>query len=95
VDAFGYFGGVPEVLVPDQLKSGVRSFSAYEPITNRSYADLARHCGSVVIPACPRKSKDKSKAEVGVQIAQRWILAKLRNETSPLSGRSTDELPKS
>lgn len=79
--ALEYFGGVPEILVPDQLKSGVRASSAYEPLTNRSYSDCARHYGAVVIPARPLKPKDKSKVEVSVQIAQRWILAKIRNET--------------
>ena len=81
VKAFEYFGGVVGVTVPDQLKSGVRGSCSYEPLTNRTYADCARHYGTVVIPARPLKPKDKAKAEVAVQIAQRWILARVRNET--------------
>jgi transposase len=78
--AFEFLGGVPEMLVPDQLKSGVSNASAYEPLINRSYAELARHYGCVVMPARPAKPRDKSKVEVAVQIAERWILARLRKE---------------
>lgn len=81
VRAVEFFGGAPRTLVPDQLKSAVRKSDAYEPLINRSYADMARHYGCVVMPARPAKPRDKAKAEVAVQIAERWILAKLRNET--------------
>lgn len=80
VRAFEFFGGVTRALVPDQLKSAVTKADAYEPLINRSYADMARHYGCVVMPARPAKPRDKAKAEVAVQIAERWILAKLRNE---------------
>lgn len=81
IRAFEYFGGVPKALVPDQLKSGVTGSSPYEPIIQRTYEEMARHYGTVVLPARPAKPKDKAKVERAVQVAQRWILARLRNET--------------
>ena len=74
-----YFGGVPEMLVPDQLKSAVSKADRSEPEINATYAEMAQHYSTAIVPARPRKPKDKSKVEVGVQIAQRWILACLRN----------------
>ncbi|MDY0270878.1 IS21 family transposase [Trichloromonas sp.] len=79
--AFEFFGGVPEIVIPDNLKSAVSKPCRYEPDLNPSYQDLAEHYGTAVIPARVRKPKDKSKAEVGVQIVERWILARLRNQT--------------
>jgi len=79
VRAFGYFGGCPELVIPDNLKSGVTKPCRYEPDMNPTYADLANHYGVAIIPARVKKPKDKAKAEVGVQIVERWILAKLRN----------------
>lgn len=79
--AFEFFGGVPEVVIPDNLKSGVTSPSRYEPDVNRSYHDLARHYQVAVVPARVRKPKDKAKVEIGVQVVQRWILAVLRKRT--------------
>jgi transposase len=76
-----YFGGSTEIWVPDQLKSGVHKPCRYEPGINRTYQDLAEHYGAVVIPARPGKAKDKAKIESGVLVAQRWILARLRDET--------------
>ena len=81
VRAFSYFGGVPEIVVPDNLKSGVTSPCRYEPDVNKTYNDLAVHYGVAVVPARVRKPKDKAKVEVGVQVVQRWILACLRNQT--------------
>ena len=81
VRAFEYIGGVAELLVPDQLKSGVTKACRYEPGVQRTYEEMAEHYGTVVMPAQPRKPKDKAKVEVAVQIAQRWILAVLRHET--------------
>jgi len=75
-----YFGGVPKMLVPDQLKSAVRIPDRYEPTINRTYAELGRHYDTAIVPARPRKPKDKAKVEVAVQVAQRWILARLRHE---------------
>ena len=79
--ALDYFGGAPQVLVPDQLRSAVKKPCRYEPEAQREYEDLARHYGAIVIPARPGKPKDKAKVEAGVLVATRWILARLRNET--------------
>lgn len=76
-----YLGGSPEVFVPDNLKSGVTRACRYEPEVNRTYQDLATHYGSVVIPARARHPKDKAKVEAAVLVAQRFILAALRNRT--------------
>ena len=76
-----YFGGSTQVWVPDQLKSAVTQHCRYEPGINRTYQELAEHHGAVVIPARPRKPKDKAKVESMVLVAQRWILARLRNRT--------------
>lgn len=79
IRALEFFGGVPQILVPDNLKSGVTSPCRYEPDINPTYLDLARHYNTTVIPARPGKPKDKAKAEACVLIAERWILAALRN----------------
>lgn len=79
VRAFSWFGGVTELLVPDNLKSGVDKPCLYEPDINPSYQDLAAHYGTAVLPARVRKPKDKAKAESGVQVVERWILARLRH----------------
>ncbi len=76
-----YFGGATEILVPDQLKSAVTRSCRYEPKLHRTYQELARHYDTVALPARPRKPKDKAKVEGAVLIAQRWILARLRNQT--------------
>lgn len=80
VRALAYFGGVPEIWIPDNLKSGVTSPDRYEPDLNPTYAELARHYGAAVMPARVRKPKDKAKVEVAVQVAERWILAALRHQ---------------
>lgn len=77
--AFEYFEGVPEIVVPDNLRSGVSKACRYEPDLNPAYHDLAVHYGTAVIPARVLRPKDKAKVEVGVQIVERWILAALRN----------------
>src|SRR5262249_17281436 len=81
VRTFAYFGGATRIVVPDQLRSAVRAPCRYEPTVTRTYADLGRHYGTAIVPARPGKPRDKAKVEVGVQVAQRWILARLRNET--------------
>jgi len=81
VRALAFFGGVPRALVPDQLKSAVTRACRYDPDVNRTYAELAAHYGTAVLPARPGKPRDKAKVEVGVQVVQRWILARLRNQT--------------
>ena len=81
VRAFEFFGGVPEVLVPDNLAAGVRKACRYEPDLNPTYADLAAHYGVAVVPARVRKPRDKAKVEAGVLLVERWILARLRHRT--------------
>jgi len=81
VRAFEFFQGLPEILVPDNLKAGVTNPCRYEPDINPTYQDLAEHYGTVVIPARPGKSRDKAKVESAVLVAERWILAALRNHT--------------
>lgn len=78
---FEYFGGVTEIVVPDNLRSGVSQACRYDPQTNPSYQQLASHYGVAVMPARPYKPKDKAKAEVGVQIVERWIMMRLRHHT--------------
>lgn len=75
-----YFGGVPKMLVPDQLKSAVSIPDRYAPTINRTYAELGRYYDTAIVPARPRRPKDKAKVEVAVQVVQRWIMARLRNE---------------
>lgn len=79
--AFRFFGGVSELLVPDNLRSGVSRACRYAPEPNETYQELARHYGTAILPARPYKPKDKAKAEVGVQVVERWILARLRHHT--------------
>lgn len=81
VRAFEYFGGVSRIIIPDNLKSGVTKACRYEPDINPSYHDMAVHYGTVIIPARVRKPQDKAKVEAGVLLAERWILAVLRNRT--------------
>ena len=78
---FEFLGGVPALVIPDNLKSAVTKACRYEPDLNPTYQQLAEHYGTTVIPARPYKPKDKAKAEVGVQIVERWIMARLRKET--------------
>ena len=77
---FEFLGGVPELVIPDNLRSAVSKTCRYEPDLNPTYQQLAYHYDTVVVPARPYKPKDKAKAEVAVQIVERWIMAKLRNE---------------
>jgi transposase len=76
--AFQFFNGVPEIIVPDNLKSAVKRSCRYDPDINPAYYALAKHYQSAIIPARVRKPKDKAKAETGVLIVERWILAVLR-----------------
>jgi transposase len=81
IRALEYFGAVPAILVPDQLRSAISGPDRYDPDINRTFLSFAQHYGLTVIPARPGKPKDKPKVENGVLIAQRWILARLRNHT--------------
>jgi transposase len=76
-----FFGGVSRVWVPDNLKAAVTKACIYDPEINPTYRELARHYLVAVIPARARKPKDKAKVEIGVRIAQMWILARLRKMT--------------
>jgi transposase len=81
VRAFDYFGCLPKIVVPDCLKSAVSRACRYEPELNPTYAAMATHYGVCILPARPRRPKDKAKVETGVLIAKRWILAVLRHRT--------------
>lgn len=81
VRALNFLGGCPEVLVPDNLKSGVSQACRYEPDLNPIYQNFATHYGIAVIPARVRKARDKSKVEKSVQLVENWILGRLRNQT--------------
>jgi transposase len=81
VRLFRFLGGVPRLIVPDNLKSGVHKASFYDPEINRSYGMMAAHYGVGVLPARPRKPRDKAKVEAGVRFAQTYILGRLRRQT--------------
>jgi transposase len=81
IRTYAFLGGVSEIVVPDNLKSGVTKACRYEPQLNRSYADMAGYYGTAVIPARPLKPKDKAKVESGVLIVEREILARIRDYT--------------
>lgn len=80
-EAFAFYGGVPNIVVPDNLKAAVISNKRGKVKLNESYADMGRHYGVAIIPARPYKPQDKSKVELGVKGIQRWILLRLRNHT--------------
>lgn len=81
VRAFEFFGGVPQLVVPDNLKSGVTKACRYEPVLNITYAEMLEHYATTALPSRPYKPRDKAKVEVAVQIVERWILARLRKTT--------------
>lgn len=78
--AFAFFGGVTRAVVPDNPKTAVTQPCRYEPVLHRSYQEMAAHYGTVILPARVKKPRDKAKAETGVQIAERQILAPLRDQ---------------
>lgn len=73
-------GGVPRFIVPDNLKAGVIRHGKAEIVLNRAYQEFSEHYDFSILPARPRKPKDKSLGEIGVQIVQRWVLARLRHQ---------------
>ena len=79
VSAFGFYGAMPELVVPDNLKTGVHSPNYYDPELNPAYAELARFYDVAVLPARVKKPRDKAKVENAVQQVERWVLAPLRN----------------
>ena len=80
IHAFEYFGGVPRLLVPDNPRTGVSRACRYDPDLNPTYQEFAMHYAVGVVPARPYRARDKAKVEVGVQVAQRWIVAALRHQ---------------
>lgn len=78
VSMFEHFGGVPQMVVCDNLKSAVKKSSRTEPVIQTAYQDMASHYGTAIFPARAYKPKDKSKAEGGVFIVERWILFRIR-----------------
>ncbi len=91
---FEFLGGVPDIVVPDNLKSAVSKTCRYEPDINPTYHQLAEYFNVAVIPARPYKPKDKSKAEVGVKIVERWIMARLRHQTFHSLAQLNNEIAK-
>jgi len=81
IRTFEYMGGVAEILSPDNLKSGVTRPCWYDPDVNKTYADMARHYDTAVLPRRVKKPRDGAKVETGVQIVERQVLARLRNHT--------------
>src|SRR3989441_1203836 len=79
VAAFEYFQGAPKLVIPDNPRTGVDRACRYEPDLNRTYLDMATHYAVAVMPARPRKPRDKAKVENAVLIAERWIVAALRH----------------
>jgi transposase len=77
--ALRFIGGVPELIVPDNPRALVTVANRYEPELNRATTEFANHFGTVILPARPRKPQDKAKVEVGVQVVERWIMARLRH----------------
>jgi len=81
IHAFEYFSGAPRLLVPDNLRTGVSRACRYDPDLNPTYQEFAMHYAVGVVPARPYRARDKAKVEVGVQVAERWIIAALRHQT--------------
>src|SRR6202162_3128159 len=79
VRAFEAIGGVPELVVPDNAKTAIVRASFYDPQVNRTYAEMAAHYGTAILPARPRKPRDKAKVEQAVLIVERWLLGRLRH----------------
>jgi transposase len=78
VRAFEAIGGVPELVVPDNARTAIVKASFYDPQVNRTYAEMAAHYGTAILPARPRKPRDKAKVEQAVLIVERWLIGRLR-----------------
>lgn len=76
-----FLGGVPDLMIPDNLKSAVNKADRYEPLVNDSYQAFAQHYGCPIMPARPYKPQDKGKVEAAVLVVERWVLARLRHHT--------------
>jgi len=80
---FAYFGGAARLLVPDNPKVAVIKACFYDPQVNRTYAEMAAHYDTAVLPARPRHPRDKAKVEAAVRIVERWLLGRLRHRRFP------------
>jgi hypothetical protein len=80
VHAYSYFGGVPSLLIPDNLKTGVKNNTRYETVLNRSYQELAEHYNTAIVPTRVKPPQDKSHAEGTAKFSSTWILAALRDQ---------------
>jgi len=92
VHAFEALGGCPAIVVCDNLRSGVTRPNRYEPDVNATYQEMAAHYGVAVIPTRSYKPRDKAKVEAGVLLAERWIMARLRNEHFTSLGEANAEI---
>ena len=81
VHAFEAIGGVPQLIVPDNAKTAIVKSCFYDPQVNRTYVDMATHYATAILPARPRKPRDKAKVELAVLIVERWLLGRLRRRT--------------
>jgi transposase len=81
VRALEAIGGAPHLLVPDNTKTAVIKACLYDPQVNRTYAEMAAHYDTAILPARPRKPRDKAKVEQAVLIVERWLLGRLRHRT--------------
>jgi transposase len=77
--AFAAVGGVPRLIVPDNAKVAVIKACLYEPQVNRSYAEMAAHYGTAILPTRPHRPRDKAKVEACVLIVERWLIGRLRD----------------
>jgi transposase len=68
---------VPRVIVPDNAKVAVIKACLYEPQVDRTYAEMAAHYGTAVLPTRPRRPRDEAKVEACVLIVERWLLGRL------------------
>ena len=94
VDAFEFFGGTPQIVVPDNLRSAVSKTCRYDPQIQSAYASLGEHYGVTIMPARAYHPKDKAKVEVAVQVIERWILFVLRKRTFYSLGEINEEISK-
>jgi len=81
VDAYQFFAGVTRLTIPDQPRTAIAKACRYDPVLNPAYGEMADHYGTCVVPARPRKPRDKAKVEVAVLLVQRWLIAALRKQT--------------
>jgi transposase len=78
--ALSFYGGVTQLIVPDNPRALIADANRYEPRSNDTVLDFARHYGTSILPARPYHPQDKAKAESAVQIVERWIMARLRHQ---------------